>query len=124
MIYRRSLIIRKDRHGSDMSVPRTILIIRGSPFSPMAQQEKHGGRTRKPPGEILPEMLARALDKREDLILTFETDPETGAGHVYAMTGQFVSECMLRKLVGKAESQRDEGSALFRQLLPKQRPGS
>lgn len=90
----------------------------------MASQERGRAKKRKAVEDVLPEMLARALDKREDLILTFETDTETGAGHVYAMTGQFVSECMLRKLVGKAESQRDEGSALFRQRLPKQRPGS
>jgi len=66
-------------------------------------------------------MLAQALDKREDLILTFETDPDTGAERLYAMTGEFVSECMLRKLIGKAESQRDEGSVLFRQRVPKRR---
>lgn len=69
-------------------------------------------------------MLARALERREDLILTFETDPDTGVERLYAMTGEFVSECMLRKLIGKAESQRDEGSVLFRQRLPKRRTGS
>lgn len=69
-------------------------------------------------------MLAHTLDKREDLILTFETDPDTGAERVYAMTGQFVSECMLRKLIGKAESQRDEGSVLFCQRMPKRRRGA
>ena len=83
----------------------------------MAQQEKHGGRTRKPPGEILPEMLARALEAKEDFILTFEIDPDTGAEYLYAMTGRFVSDCMLRKLIGQAESQRDEGSTLVKRRL-------
>lgn len=90
----------------------------------MTSQERGRARKRRPVEEVLPEMLARALDTREDLILTFETDPDSGAEHVYAMTGQFVSECMLRKLIGKAESQRDEGSVLFSRRLPKQRPGS
>jgi len=67
-------------------------------------------------------MLVHAFDTKEDFILTFETDPGTGAEHLYAMTGEFVSECMLKKLIGKAESQRDEGSVFFRQRLPKQWP--
>lgn len=90
----------------------------------MASQERGRAKKRRSVEDVLPGMLARALEKREDLILTFETDPDSGAEHVYAMTGQFVSECMLRKLIGKAESQRDEGSVLFRQRLQKQRPGS
>ncbi len=90
----------------------------------MASQERHRAKKRRPVEEVLPGMLAHALDTREDLILTFETDPDTGAEHVYAMTGQFVSECMLKKLIGKAESQRDEGSVLFRQRLQKRRPGA
>jgi hypothetical protein len=89
----------------------------------MASQERARAK-RKPVEEVLPGMVARALDKREDFILTFETDPDTGAERVYAMTGQFVSECMLRKLIGKAESQRDEGSVLFRQRLQKRRAGT
>ncbi|PKG32288.1 hypothetical protein [Methanoregula sp.] len=74
--------------------------------------------------DVLQEMLAHTLDKREDLILTFETDPDSGAERVYAMTGQFVSECMLRKLIGQAESQRDEGSVLLCQRMPKRRRGA
>ncbi|AGB03023.1 hypothetical protein [Methanoregula formicica] len=87
----------------------------------MASQERGGAKKRRPVEEVLPGMLARALDKREDLILTFETDPDSGAERMYAMTGQFVSECMLRKLIGKAESQRDEGSVLLKQRLSKRR---
>jgi hypothetical protein len=91
----------------------------------MARQNKRSvANKRKPVAEILPGMLARALEEREDLILTFETDADTGAEHVYAMTGEFVSACMLRKLIGKAESQRDEGSVLVRQRLPKRQSGT
>ena len=79
----------------------------------------HGKTKRKPLGETPQEMLARALEEKEDFILTCETDPETGAQHLYAMTGRFVSDCMLRKLVGQAESQKDEGSTLVRKRLPK-----
>jgi hypothetical protein len=85
----------------------------------MASQEQGRAKKKRSVEEALPGMLARALDKREDLILTFETDPDTGAERVYAMTGQFVSECMLKKLIGKAESQRDEGSVLLKQRLAK-----
>lgn len=81
----------------------------------------HGKAKRKPPGETPQEMLARALEEKEDFILTCETDPDTGIQHQYAMTGRFVSDCMLRKLVGQAESQRDEGSTLVRKRLPEKR---
>jgi hypothetical protein len=56
-----------------------------------------------------------------DFILTVETDPDTGAEHLYVMTGRFVSACMLRKLAGQAESQRDEGSVLLKRRLAKRR---
>lgn len=80
-----------------------------------------GKTKRKSPKETPGEMLTRALEKKEDFILTCETDPDTGTQHLYAMTGRFVSDCMLRKLIGQAESQRDEGSILVRKRLPKKR---
>lgn len=83
---------------------------------------KGRGKTkRKPPGETYQEMLARALEEKADFILACETDPDTGTEHLYAMTGRFVSGCMLRKLIGQAESQRDEGSTLVRKRLSKKR---
>lgn len=60
----------------------------------------------------LPALLEGAIAGDNDFILTFETDPDTGVRKVYALTGKFVSACMLRKLIGQAESQRDEGSMM------------
>ncbi len=80
-----------------------------------------GKTKRKPSRETPQEMLARALEKKEDFILTCETDPDTGTQHLYVMTGRFVSDCMLKKLIGQAESQREEGSTLVRKRLPKKR---
>lgn len=75
----------------------------------------------QPLADILPGMLACALDKKEDFIVTVEIDPDTGTEHLYAMTGRFISACMLRKLTGQAESQRDEGSVLLKRRLAKRR---
>lgn len=72
-------------------------------------------RTRKraePLTDLLPGLLFKALARGDDLIMTFETDPETETKKVHVFTGRFVSECMLRKLIGKAEAQADEGSTV------------
>ena len=63
--------------------------------------------------DTLPAMLVSAIAGGNDFILTFETDEYTGSRTIHAMTGQFVSTCMLRKLVGQAESQKDEGGVLI-----------
>jgi len=78
----------------------------------MVPPKKRGGTHQKPLEKILPELLTAALTRQADFILTFETNPDTGAVHVHVMTGRFVSGCMLRKLQGQAESQRDEGATL------------
>jgi hypothetical protein len=88
----------------------------------MAPAKKHGGRQKRPLAEVLPEMLAAALARQDDFILTCETDPDTGRQHIHVMTGRFVTECMLRKLIGQVESQRDEGGTIVTQAWPKQRP--
>jgi hypothetical protein len=69
---------------------------------------------RKPPFiDTLPALLVSALAEKKDFILCFETDEESGTRSVHAMTGQFISPCMLRKLIGQAESQKDEGAVLI-----------
>jgi hypothetical protein len=70
-------------------------------------------RTRnKPLIDTLPELLVSAIADSRDFILTFETDEETGVRKIHVMTGKFITPCMLRKLIGQVESQRDEGSAM------------
>jgi hypothetical protein len=78
----------------------------------MAPSQNRRGKKKKPLIDTLPELLVKAIANTNDFILTFETDEETGARKIHVMTGKFVSPCMLRKLIGKAESQRDEGSTI------------
>lgn len=61
----------------------------------------------------LPALLETAVAENRDFILTTETDPDTGKKMLYVLSGNFVTPCMLRKLIGQAESQRDEGSTII-----------
>lgn len=91
----------------------------------MARQKKRRAPVKKPPLiDLVPQMLVSALAGDQDFILCFETDEETGRKRVHAMTGRFVSDCMLRKLIGKAESQKDEGSVLVTRPWKVQEPGT
>jgi hypothetical protein len=78
----------------------------------MATPKKPVRRHKKPLIDTLPELLVRAIATDHDFILTFETDPETGKRKIHVMTGKFITPCMLRKLIGQVESQRDEGSTM------------
>jgi hypothetical protein len=76
------------------------------------------GKTRKkkagkPVIDLLPELLVNALARGDGFIVTFENDPENPPQKLHVMTGKFITGCMLRKLQGQAESQRDEGSTLL-----------
>jgi len=67
--------------------------------------------TRTPPlSDLLPALIESAIAGNDDLILTVEADPDSGTQMIHLMTGKFVTPCMLRKLIGQAESQIDEGS--------------
>jgi len=61
---------------------------------------------------LLPELMEKALARQDDFIVTCETDPDTGRKQIHIFSGKFVTPCMLRKLMGKAESQRDEGAVV------------
>jgi hypothetical protein len=69
-------------------------------------------RPQEPVVDLLPGLLVQALARGEDFIVTFENDPEKPPRKLHVMTGKFISGCMLRKLQGQAESQRDEGSTI------------
>ena len=81
--------------------------------SRMAPQEERKGKKGEPVTDMLPELLAMALAGDKDFILCHETDEETNVKTIHVMTGRFVSPCMLRKLIGQAESQKDEGATLL-----------
>jgi hypothetical protein len=79
----------------------------------MPERKIRKKRPVKPVIDLLPEVLVTALARHDDFIVTCETDPDTGAKKIHILSGKFVSPCMLRKLIGQAESQRDEGSVVI-----------
>jgi len=66
----------------------------------------------RPVIDLLPELLVRALARHDDFIVTCETDPDTKKKKIHIISGKFVTPCMLRKLMGQAEAQRDEGASV------------
>jgi hypothetical protein len=78
----------------------------------MPERKSRKKRPVKPVIDILPELLVRALARHDDFIVTCETDPDTGKKTIHLISGKFVTPCMLRKLFGQAESQRDEGASV------------
>jgi len=72
-------------------------------------------RPEKKPGPIknlLPGLLASALEQEQDFIVTCETDEETGTKRIHVMTGKLISPCMLGTLKNKVEIFADEGAAI------------
>ena len=67
----------------------------------------------RPVIDLLPELLVRALARHDDFIVTCEADPDTEKKTIHIISGRFVTPCMLRKLIGQAESQLDEGGILI-----------
>jgi hypothetical protein len=84
---------------------------------------KNAGRTagkKDPAGPaagLIPGLVERALGRHDDIIVTCEVDPDTDKKTLYLISGRFVTPCMLRKLIGQAESQRDDGSILIAEDL-------
>jgi hypothetical protein len=82
------------------------------PFSRMPERMSRKKRPVKPVIDLLPELLVRALARHDDFIVTCETDPDTGKKQIHILSGKFITSCMLRKLMGHAEAQRDEGASV------------
>jgi hypothetical protein len=78
----------------------------------MPERKTRKKRTVKPVIDLLPELLVHALARHDDFIVTYEMDPDTAEKKIHILSGRFITPCMLRKLMGQAESQRDEGSSL------------
>jgi hypothetical protein len=74
----------------------------------MPERKTRKKRPEKPVIDLLPELLVRALACHDDFIVTCETDPDTEKNVIHLISGKFVTPCMLRKLLGKAEAQPDE----------------
>jgi hypothetical protein len=70
-------------------------------------------RTRQIPlSDTLPDLLAAALQKQDDLIIAWETDPGTGRKTLHAMTGHLISTCMLNKLITMIETFPEDGGSI------------
>jgi hypothetical protein len=79
----------------------------------MPERKIRKKRPVKPVIDLLPELLVQALARHDDFIVTCETDPDTAKKKIHILSGKFVTPCMLRKLIGQAASQRDEGSVVI-----------
>jgi hypothetical protein len=89
----------------------------------MPPPKKPRAGPRQPLIDALPGRIVNALARTDDFILTFETDPSSGRKTVHVLTGRFITPCMLRKLQGQAESQRDEGSTQLSRAWRRPRKG-
>ena len=78
----------------------------------MPERKSRKKRPLKPIIDLLPELLVRALARHDDFIVTCETDPDNKKKKIHIISGKFVTSCMLRKLMGQAEAQRDEGALI------------
>ena len=76
----------------------------------MPERKIRKKRPVKPVIDLLPGLLVRALARHDDFIVTCETDPDTEKKKIHILSGKFVTPCMLRKLLGQAEAQLDEGA--------------
>jgi len=61
----------------------------------------------------LPELLESTLAREDDLIITYETDPESGRKTLHVITGKLVSACMLNRLRGRIEAYPEDGSRIL-----------
>jgi hypothetical protein len=82
------------------------------PSSPMTERKATKKRLDTSVIDRIPELLANALARNDDFIVTRETDEERGREKIHVISGKFVTACMLRKVLGQAESRRDEGAVI------------
>ena len=85
-------------------------------LKPAGKKPVRAGATRlreKPVIDLLPGLLVQSLVRHDDFIMTCEVDPDTEKKTLHIISGRFVTPCMLRKLIGQAESQRDEGGMII-----------
>ena len=78
----------------------------------MAAAKKRRGRQSPTLADAIPELLVSALEKEDDLIVTCETDPDTGKKTLHVMTGKLVSTCMLNKLKARIAAYPEDGSMI------------
>jgi hypothetical protein len=80
-------------------------------MAPRVKQQRK--KERKPIIELLPEMLASALSRNDDFIITVETLPDTRKRYLHVLQGKLITPCMLGTLKNKVELQQEEGSTIL-----------
>jgi len=78
----------------------------------MAAAKKRNMRRSPFPQGTIPDLVASALVREDDIIITGETDPETGRKILHVITGKLVTPCMLNKLKGQVEAYPEDGGAI------------
>jgi len=78
----------------------------------MAAAKKHPGKRSIRLADAIPALLASALEKQDDLIVTCETNPDTGRKTLHVMTGKLISGCMLNKLKTLIETYPEDGGTI------------
>jgi hypothetical protein len=79
----------------------------------MAAVKKRGGWRSSFPADAIPELLASALAREDDLILTCETDHDSGQKTLHVITGKLVSPCMLNKLRARIGAYPEDGRMIL-----------
>jgi hypothetical protein len=92
--------------------PGATIIARPFPMCRMAAGKKHRAQRPISLADALPDLLASALEKQDDLVLTCEIDPDTGEKTLHVMTGKLISGCMLNKLKTLIEVYPEDGGTI------------
>jgi hypothetical protein len=79
----------------------------------MAAAKKRRGMRSPSLAAVIPDLLVSALGREDDVIITCETNPDTGHKTLHFMTGKLVSACMLNKLRGRIEAYPEDGGTII-----------
>ena len=64
--------------------------------------------------DTLTQVLSSALSQQDDLIITYETNPDDeDRKDIHVLTGKLISPCMLGTLKNRVDLQESEGSKLL-----------
>jgi len=76
----------------------------------MEPKKRKRGLSRERVIKTATEMLVSALDHGDDLIVTYETYPDSDKRALHVLVGQLISPCMLGTLKNKVEIREEDGS--------------
>jgi hypothetical protein len=62
--------------------------------------------------DAIPGLIAAALARDDDVLLTSETDPGSGRKTLHVMTGKLVTACMFNRLRNRIEAFPEDGGTI------------